>query len=92
MDEPDSVLVLLAQTEDTTRTHTDAGVAYRIDGRQSVVIGTTGDYLGVVLAGRVEVVVVRGKTGFFETASLVGREHAEGGAHYESAEPETDLA
>lgn len=45
VDQPDPVLRLLSQTQDTTRAHRDTSISHRVDGSEPFIVATTGDDL-----------------------------------------------
>ena len=73
----DAIGVFLAQSEDPAAAHADARVAHVGDGLQPVLVGSRRDDLRVVLAARVEVVIVRREARLLELARLLRVDHAE---------------
>eukprot|EP00966_Prymnesium_polylepis_P192724 4467044-Prymnesium_polylepis.1 len=74
----DAVGLRFAEAEDPAAADGDAGRAHIADRLQPVLICARRDHVGVVLARRVEVVVVRRQPGLLELASLRRRVDCEG--------------
>ena len=82
--EADAVRLGLAETEDAAAADGDARGADVLDGLEAVVVRPRRYHRRVVLAGRVEVVVVRRQSGLLELLGLLLVDHAEGAAHLET--------
>lgn len=78
------ILELLTHADDPSAAHLDSCDPQVPEGRQPIVEGMRGDNRGIVLAGRIEVVVVGIEASLFEAERLLGRQHAEGDARLES--------
>lgn len=75
-DQPYPILVLFPQTQDSTGTDLDPSVPHGLERAQTVLVRTGGDHRRVEFSGGVQVVVVSGETGFFESTGLVRGQHA----------------
>ena len=73
-----------AEAEDAAATDRHAGVLHVADGFESVVVGVSGDDLGVELARGVDIVIVGGDSGFLEGFCFFGTELAESDADFHS--------
>mmetsp|Transcript_34794 Transcript_34794/g.88138 ORF Transcript_34794/g.88138 Transcript_34794/m.88138 type:complete len:329 (+) Transcript_34794:387-1373(+) len=81
VDETHAVLRPLAQPDDAARAHADARLAHRLQRVEPVLVLAAGGHLAVELGRGVQVVVVRGEPRVAQLARLLGRQHAQRGAH-----------
>mmetsp|Transcript_33585 Transcript_33585/g.70683 ORF Transcript_33585/g.70683 Transcript_33585/m.70683 type:complete len:241 (+) Transcript_33585:496-1218(+) len=71
VEQADAVVLGLAEPQDAAATDGDARLAHVGDGLKPVVVRARGDDVGVVLARRIQVVVVRRQAGLLQVASLL---------------------
>jgi len=97
VDQSGAVLVLLAQTKDTTGAHRDARISYGRERAQPIIIAPRRDdlvhylsrigflrkrtHLRVELPGRIQVMVISAQSRLLQSSRLTRRQHPQRRAH-----------